>query len=51
MPGYSVGQKIYDKLKITRKAKATDLENYFKIEKKGIRTNKVLVNSIVLQKL
>ena len=39
-------QKIYDNLKMTKKAKATDLEEYFAIDLKRVGT----VNSIIIKK-
>jgi hypothetical protein len=39
-------QKIYDRLKISKKAKATDLEEYFTVELKRIGTT----NNIILKK-
>lgn len=42
-------QKIYDSLKITKKAKATDLENYFKIELISKRIDKKMIQCISLK--
>ena len=39
-------QKIYDRLKISKKAKATDLEEYFTVELKRIGTT----NNMILKK-
>lgn len=42
-------QKIYDRLKISKKAKATDLEDYFKIELTSKRIDKKMVQCISLE--
>lgn len=44
-------QKIYDRLKISKKAKATDLEEYFKVKVSSKRADGKTIQTIGLQKL